>query len=61
MAKKSSKSKSSKSKRKSTGGSTLTTTLKQAGVLSAIGVGLTMADRYREGKTLNPFTSEFWA
>lgn len=53
--------KSSKSKRKSTGGSTLTTTLKQAGVLSAIGVGLTMADRYREGKTLNPFTSEFWA
>ncbi len=57
MAKKSSKS----SKRKSTGGSTLTTTLKQAGVLSAIGVGLTMADRFREGKTLNPFTSAFWA
>lgn len=59
MAKKSSKKGSSK--RKSTHSSGLMDTAKLAGALTVVGVGITMADRAREGLTLNPFSGDFWA
>lgn len=60
MAKAKSKSKS-KARRHSTGGKAhYIHTVKQVAAVSLIGVAITMADRFREGKTLNPISKAFW-
>ncbi len=67
MAKKSSKPKSkskspkSRKPRKSTsGGSGYMKDLKLVGSLALLATGITMADRAREGLSLNPFSADYW-